>query len=216
MGLFKKMRELGGGVSKDLMQNGLLGRGIITDIQQTNVSTGVDFDPSHVCVFTMEVALDNVPRYTATCRQSVKATILPQLASPGTTVAVRVNPTDHSEVAIDLGQAPPEVTLSEQDGKVGSAAQILEEGVPCHAVIVQSQPLGMKNKAGVDMHAFMLTIMREGRSPYQVQVGMPVPPDAVPLIYPGNKVPAKCLADGQDHDVVIDWQAALTEATATG
>jgi hypothetical protein len=213
MGLFKKMRELGGGVSKDLLQNGLLGRGIITDIQQTNVSTGADFDPSHVCVFTMEVALDNVPRYTATCRQAVKATVLPQLAGPGTTVAVRVNPNDHSEVAIDLSQAPPEVTISQEDGKVGSAAKILEDGVPCHAVIVQSQPLGMKNPAGVDMHAFLLTIMADGRAPYQVQVGMPVPPEAVPLLYPGNKVPAKRLADGQDHDVMIDWSAAVAEAS---
>jgi hypothetical protein len=213
MGLFKKMRELGGGVSKDLMENGLLGRGIITGIQQTSVSTGVDFDPSHVCVFTMEVALDDVPRYTATCRQAVKATVLPQLAAPGTTVAVRVNPNDHSEVAIDLSQAPPEVTISQEDGKVGSAAKILEDGVPCHAVIVQSQPLGMKNPAGVDMHAFLLTIMADGRPPYQVQVGMPVPPEAVPLLYPGNKVPAKRLADGQDHDVMIDWQAAVGEAS---
>jgi hypothetical protein len=213
MGLFKKMRELGGGVSKDLMENGLLGRGIITGIQQTSVSTGADFDPSHVCVFTMEVALDNVPRYNATCRQAVKATVLPQLAAPGTTVAVRVNPNDHSEVAIDLSQAPPEVTISQEDGKVGSAAKILEDGVPCHAVIVQSQPLGMKNPAGVDMHAFLLTIMADGRPPYQVQVGMPVPPEAVPLLYPGNKVPAKRLADGQDHDVMIDWQAAVGEAS---
>jgi hypothetical protein len=213
MGLFKKMRELGGGVSKDLMENGLLGRGIITGIQQTSVSTGVDFDPSHVCVFTMEVALDDVPRYTATCRQAVKATVLPQLAAPGTTVAVRVNPNDHSEVAIDLSQAPPEVTISQEDGKVGSAAKILEDGVPCHAVIVQSQPLGMKNPAGVDMHAFLLTIMADGRPPYQVQVGMPVPPEGVPLLYPGNKVPAKRLADGQDHDVMIDWQAAVGEAS---
>jgi hypothetical protein len=213
MGLFKKMRELGGGVSKDLMQNGQLGRGIITGIQQTSVSTGADFDPSHVCVFTMEVALDNVPRYTATCRQAIKATLLPQLAMPNATVAVRVNPNDHSEVAIDLSQAPPEVTISQEDGKVGSAAKILEEGVPCHAVIVQTQPLGMKNPAGVEMHAFLLTIMADGRPPYQVQVGMPVPPEAVPLLYPGNKVPAKRLADGQDHDVVIDWQAAVGEAS---
>jgi hypothetical protein len=216
MGLFKKMRELGGGVSKDLLQNGLLGRGIITDIQQTSVSTGAEFDPSHVCVFTMEITLDNVPRYTASCRQAMKATILPQLAAPGTTVAVRVNPNDHSEVAIDLSQAPPEVTLSENDANVGSAAQILEEGLPCHAVIVQSQPLGVKNKAGVDMHAFMLTIMREGQPPYQTQVGMPVPPEAVPLIYPGNKVPAKCMPDLGPQHVVIDWQAALSEAATTG
>ena len=213
MGLFKKMRELGGGVSKDLMQNGLLGRGIITDIQQTSVSTGPDFDPAHVCVFTMEVALDNTPRFTATCRQAVKATILPQLASPGATVAVRVNPEDHSEVAIDLTEAPPEVTISSEDKNTGSAAQILAEGVPCQAVIVQTQPMGMKNKDGVEIYAFLLTVMAEGRPPYQVQVGNPVPAGALPLLYPGSKVPAKRMPDGPDQEIVIDWQAALAEAS---
>jgi hypothetical protein len=213
MGLFKKMRELSGGVSKDLLQNGLLGRGIITDIKQTSVSTGADFNPSHVCVFTMEVALDNVPRYTATCRQAILATVLPQLAQPGATVAVRVNPDDHSEVAIDLSTAPPSVTLSREDGNTGSAARILEEGVPCHVVIVQTQPLGMKNPAGLDMHAFLLTVMADGRPPYQVQIGMPVPADAVPLLYPGNKVPAKRIDGGDDRQVMIDWDAALSEAS---
>ena len=83
MGLFNKMRNLTGSVPKELLENGLLGRGIIVSIQQTSVSTGADFDPAHVCVFTVEVALDNVPRYTATCRQAVRATILPQLMMPG-------------------------------------------------------------------------------------------------------------------------------------
>ena len=64
------MRNLAGSVPKELLENGLLGRGIIVSIQQTSVSTGADFDPAHVCVFTVEVALDSVPRYTATCRQA--------------------------------------------------------------------------------------------------------------------------------------------------
>jgi hypothetical protein len=82
MGLLNKMRNLAGSVPKELLDHGLLGRGIIVSIQQTGVSTGADFDPTHVCVFTLEVALDNVPRYTATCRQAVRATILPQLMMP--------------------------------------------------------------------------------------------------------------------------------------
>ena len=70
MGMFGKMRNLTGSVPKKLLQDGLLGRGIITGVQQTSVSTGVDFNPAHVCVFTVEVTLDDVPRYTATCRQA--------------------------------------------------------------------------------------------------------------------------------------------------
>jgi hypothetical protein len=208
-----KMRSLTGSVPKELLEQGLLGRGIIVSVQQTGVSTGADFDPAHVCVFTLEVALDNVPRYTATCRQAVRATILPRLMMPNAMVAVRVDRNDHSRIALSLGEEPPTVTMaSSGDSKTGSAARILEDGAPCKAVIVQSQPLGMRSpKSGDDMYAFMLTVLAEGRAPYQIQVGNPVPAAAVPLLYPGNTVPAKRLPNGDDHELVIDWQAALSQ-----
>jgi hypothetical protein len=215
MGLFNKMRTLAGAVPKELLENGLLGRGIIVSIQQTSVSTGADFDPSHVCVFTVEVALDDLPRYTATCRQAVKATVLPQLMLPGATVAVRVDPNDRSRIALSLGEAPPTVTMTSADPNTGSAAQILEYGIPCQAVIVQSQPMGMRSSSGKDMYAFVLTVIAEGRLPYQTRVGNPVPADAVPLVYPGNTVPAKRMADGADHEIVIDWDAALAQLATT-
>jgi hypothetical protein len=212
MGLFNKMRNLAGSVPKELLQNGLLGRGIVVSIQQTSVSTGVDFDPSHVCVFTVEVALNDLPRYTATCRQAVRATVLPQLMMPGATVAVRVDQNDHGRIALSLGEEPPTVTMaSSGDANTASAARILEYGVPCTAVIVQSQPMGMRNPAGNDMYAFVLTVMAEGRSPYQTQVGNPVPANAVPLIYPGSTLPGKRMPDGADHEIVIDWDAALAQ-----
>jgi len=215
VGIFNKMRNLAGSVPKELLQNGQLGRGIIVSIQQTSVSTGVDFDPSHVCVFTVEVALDNVPRYTATCRQAVRATVLPQLMMPGATVAVRVDPNDRSRIALSLGEEPPTVTMaSSGDANAGSAARILEYGVSCRAVIVQSQPMGMRSSTGKDMYAFVLTVMAEGRTPYQTQVGNPVPTDAVPLVYPGNTLPAKRMPDGADHEIVIDWDAALAEVAS--
>jgi hypothetical protein len=217
VGLFSKMRDLTGSVSKELLSEGLLGRGIIVSVKQTSVSTGVDFDPSHVCEFTVEVALDNVPRYNATCRQAVKATIMPQLMTPGATVAVRVDRDDHSRIALSLGEAPPTVTMaSSGDPKTGSAARILADGEACQAVIVQCQPLGMRNPAGDDMYAFALTIMAHGRAPYQIQVGNPVPAPAVPLLYPGKTVPAKRMPNGDEREVAIDWQAALADlATST-
>jgi hypothetical protein len=87
MGMFKKFKQMTGSVDKDLLKNGLLGRGVIVDVTQTNVSTGGDDAISRpVCVFTVEVSLDNVPAYTATCRQSVPITVLPQFV-PGQTVA---------------------------------------------------------------------------------------------------------------------------------
>jgi len=212
MGLLSKMRNLSGSVPKELLEQGLLGRGIIVSVQQTGVSTGADFDPAHVCVFTVEVALDNTPRYNATCRQAVRATVLPQLMAPGATVAVRVDRQDHSHIALSLGEAPPTVTMaSEGDPNTGSAARILEYGVSCKAIIVEAQPLGMRNPAGKAMYAFLLTVMADGRPPYQTQVGNPVPDEAIPLLYPGNAVPAKRMADGNDNEIVIDWDAALAQ-----
>jgi hypothetical protein len=216
MGLFSKMRSLTGSVPKELLENGLLGRGIIVSVQQTSVSTGADFNPSHVCVFTVEVALDNEPRYTATCRQAVLATVLPQLMLPNATVAVRVDPADHSRIALSLGEQPPTVTMAATgDPNTGSAARILAEGEDCKAVIVASQPLGMRNPKGDDMYAFALTVLAEGRPPYQIQVGNPVPAAAVPLLYPGNTVPAKRMPNGDEREVVIDWEKALATLTTT-
>jgi hypothetical protein len=214
MGLLRKVRQLSGAPSKDLLEHGLLGQGIITEVKQTGVSTGVDFDPSHVCIFTLEVSLNNTPRYVATCRQAVRATILPQLLGGGATVAVRVSPKDHSEIALDLATEPPVITVSANDGdaNTGSAAEILDRGAACRAVIIESLPLGRRNAAGVDLFAFSLTILAEGRAPYQTKLGMPVPPDAVPLLYPGNNVPAKRLPDRDDHFVMIDWPGALKQA----
>jgi hypothetical protein len=214
MGLFKKIRSATGSVPRKLLEEGLLGRGIIIDVKQTGVSTGADFNPAHVCIFNVEVTLDNVPRYTATCRQAVLATVMPQLMSGQATVAVRVNPEDHSEIALSLGEAPPTVTMAATgDKNTASAADILANGEDCRAVIVESQPLGTKNQGGVDMYALLLTVMADGRAPYQVPVGNPVPPDAVPLLYPGNNVPAKRMPDRGDKYIVVDWAAALAQAT---
>jgi hypothetical protein len=132
---------------------------------------------------------------------------------PGATVAVRVDRDDHSHVALSLGEDPPTVTMAaEGDPNTGSAVRILAEGAPCKAIIVESQPLGMRNPAGKAMYAFLLTVMADGRAPYQTQVGNPVPDEAIPLLYPGNAVPAKRMADGDDHEIVIDWDAALAKA----
>jgi hypothetical protein len=213
MGLFKKLRQATGSVPRKLLEEGLLGRGIITEVRQTGVSTGADFNPAHVCVFTVEVQLDNEPRYMATCRQAVMATVLPQLISGQVTVAVRVNPEDHSEIALSLGEEPPVVHMAASgDANTGSAAEILAYGEDCRAVIVESQPLGTKNQKGDDMYAFMLTVLVDGQVPYQVPVGNPVPAKAVPLVYPGNNVPAKRMPSRGEKYIVIDWERALEQA----
>lgn len=208
MGFLKKMKSMSGGVSKDLLQNGLLARGVIVGVEGTRVSTGHDHDPHPVVIFTVEVTLDGQDPYQATCRQAVPLAAVPQFVPGQTMVAVRVNPNDRNEIALDLATPPPTVTAKPSEGP--RASDILRTGDPAKAVIVQTQPLGMKNPEGVDLHAFVLTVIRDGQTPYQVQVGNPVPEAAVPLLYPGSELPAKIQSDNPEG-VVIDFEAALAQ-----
>ncbi|MGO9961624.1 MAG: hypothetical protein ACLP50_37575 [Solirubrobacteraceae bacterium] len=90
---------------------------------------------------------------------------------------------------------------------------ILELGVPCTAVIVHTQPLGMRDERGDDIYGFVLTVMADGCAPYEIHVGNPVPAPALPLLYAGSTVSAKRMPDGDERELVIDWKAALAQAT---
>jgi hypothetical protein len=92
-----------------------------------------------------------------------------------------------------------------------SAADIIANGRPAKGVMVESQALGMKNPSGIDMYAFLLTIAVEGEAPYQVKVGNPTPPEALPLLFNGSHVPVKLGAG--PNEVVIDWAQALANPT---
>jgi hypothetical protein len=92
---------------------------------------------------------------------------------------------------------------------------ILEQGVPCRAVIKQSQPLGMRNQHGDDMYAFVVAITADAVPAYETQVGSSVPLAARALARPGCTVPAKRLPDGDQRDVAIDWAAALAREENT-
>jgi hypothetical protein len=62
------------------------------------------------------------------------------------------------------------------------------------------------------MYALMVTILCDGFAPYQTQMGNPVPPSGLPLLYPGSNLPAK-VRPGQQGQVIIDWEAAVAQAT---
>jgi hypothetical protein len=203
------LSKITGGPDKKLIETGLLGRGIITEVRLTGtqIQAGGGLE-QRVCVFTVEVSLDGRAPYTATCRQRFPEIHLAQIQPGMTTVAVRVNPDDLTQIALDLGTEPPVVTTPAGQGST-SAAELLATGEPGQAVIVQYQPLGKRNPAGVDIYAYMLTVMPVGRDPYQIQVGNPTPPAALPYLFPGSRVPVKIGAD--PNAVVIDWAAAAAQ-----
>jgi len=99
---------------------------------------------------------------------------------------------------------------------VGPAAQdVLDQGSPCEVVIIESLPLNVKNQSGLDMYAFLLDVMVPGKVPYQIKVGNPVLAEAVPLIYPGSKLPAKYMPDSRPEELVIDFKAALANYSSS-
>jgi hypothetical protein len=197
------LRKLTGGADHKLLETGLLGRGIITDVKLTGTTlqSGNGL-VQRVCVFTVEVSLDNKPPYLATCKQRFPEIELTRIQPGNTTLAVRVSPTDPQQIALDLNTEPPVVTAA--GGK--SAAMILATGMPGQAVIVAFEPLGKRNQMGVDLYYFRLTVMPSGRDPYQIEVGNPTPPAALPFLFPGSRVPVKI--GTEPNDVVIDWSMA--------
>jgi hypothetical protein len=60
-----------------------------------------------VGIFTVEVTLDNQDPYEASCRQAVRLKQLPLFQPGKTLVAVRVNPNNPQEIALDLNTEPP-------------------------------------------------------------------------------------------------------------
>jgi hypothetical protein len=194
-----------GSADDNLIHNGVLGRGEVLGIDASGMTLQIGNGlVERKCTLTLNVLLDGQHPYQAQVSQRIQEVYIPQLSAGGAVVAVRVDPADHSTVAIDFDTAPPTVTLPATEGK-GSAADILATGTPITVVLVANAPIGVKNATGDDVHALTLTIATGVPTPYQIQVGNAVPATALPLLYPGSKLHAK-LGDGP-NDVVVDWGA---------
>lgn len=209
MGLFddiaKGFSNLVGGVDSELLTTGTLARADLLALTPSGTTVQVmNGLVERSCTFVLNVMMDGQAPFQATVNQRVQEVMIPQLQQPGVALAVRVDPADHSRVAIDFSQQPPEVTLAAATGP-GSAAHILSTGKPVTVVLVANSPLGVKDAEGHPVHALTLTVATGVPEPYQIQVGNAVPAAALPLVYPGSKLHAK-LGDGP-NDVVVDWAA---------
>ena len=212
MGLIRTFTQFEGINSKTILHDGLPGRAEVVDVKRTMMSTGKDFNAHPICVFTLQVTLDDgSPPYPATVRTSVSPQDLMRL-TPGSSVAVRVDRRKHSYVALDLAQ---DVTIPASAPNEGGATKVLAEGTPCRAVVQQTKDLGLRTREGLPMVAFALVVTVAGRAPYTTEVGNTVPPEAQSLTAPGTEVPAKVSPDNPNA-VAIDWPAALAELSHPG
>ncbi len=204
MGLFKAFKEIKQTVAGDsaLMEHGLLGRALVTDARLTGMAMTIGVEEYRVVEFTAQVFLDGREAYLATGKQRVPQWRLGQLV--GSSLAVRVDPADPQRIALDLAAEAPVVTLARPAD--GGVARILASGRPAEATIVQHQPLGLRSWDGHDLQVFALVVTAPGEAPRQVQVGQPLPLDALALVFPGARVPVKLGAG--PNDVAIDWDAA--------
>lgn len=100
MGFLKKAAATLGHIDKDLIERGLLARGRVVECRRTGMTTGVQVKQV-VCNLTIEVELDDRPLYTATCKHPVPMPYLPQFESGQGYVAVRVDPEEPQNIALD-------------------------------------------------------------------------------------------------------------------
>lgn len=201
--------KLLGSTDDDLIQNGLLGRGEVLAVDASGMTMQIGNGlVERKCTLTLNIMLDGQQPFQAQVSQRIQEIYIPQLSAGNAVVAVRVDPVDHSKVAIDFDTAPPTVTLPASEGKDG-AAWILANGKPITVVLVANAPIGVKNAKGDDVQALTLTIATGVETPYQIQVGNAVPASALPLLFPGSKLNAR-LGEGP-NDVVVDWDAGAVK-----
>lgn len=201
MGFFDK---LVGSTDGEVIANGILGRGEITNVSISGVTVKTSNNlVERKCTFSLTVMIDNVAPFQASAVQRIPQVALARLAR-GAVVPVRVDPKDHGKVFIDFKSELPTVTVPRSTGE-NSAAHILEHGRPIKVIFLGSQPMKLRNADGVEMFILTLTVYEGVDTPYQLQVGNPVPASALPLAYPGSKLHAK-LGNGPNN-VVVDWAA---------
>jgi hypothetical protein len=213
VGFFQNMYESMGGTDSKLVKEGLVAQGRVISCVPSGAEISVGgqiANTKQVCTVTVEViGLPGHEPYQASCKCPVPVLHLTEMQQPGTVVTVRVDPADPQHIAVDFYTEVPEVPVPSSGVK---AADVVERGEQCRVVIVQTIPMNQNDSQGNPATGFVLSVFVEGKPPYQVQVGIGVPPAAVPLVFLGANLPGKYLPERPDM-VTIDWAAALEAAT---
>jgi hypothetical protein len=101
-----------------------------------------------------------------------------------------------------------EEPLTTHVGKL-TAAQVLEQGLPCTVDVLAVIPLDQTNAKGEILTGLILSVRRAGKPDVQAQIGTHIPQQFVMQVTPGASLPAKYTPglDVGDNTVVPDWAA---------
>jgi len=127
MGLFKRAGAAMGHVDHKLIERGLLARGLVTECKRTAMTTGRQVQ-SVICDITVEIELEDRPVYTAHTKHPIQMPYLPQFESGQGSVAVRVDPDDPQNIALDLTHDVPPPRAAAAAAAGASTVQVIDAG----------------------------------------------------------------------------------------
>lgn len=229
MGIFDSAKRHLGITDTHLIATGTLARGNVISIKPSGMTIGDDsnlaYGPEKVCELEIEVVgLEGEETYTAHAVHPIPLIYIPKLQEEGAAVAIRVDPADPQNIALDLATevpAAPIFAVSDDGTKqkvvtskgAFTAAEILRDGAPCSVEVLAVIPLNQLTQDGKPATGLVLNVTREGVAPYQAQVGTFIPEAAVDRVVVGARLPARWVkGPGEPTDVNLvtpDWPAVL-------
>jgi hypothetical protein len=87
--------------------------------------------------------------------------------------------------------------------------EVRANGVDVRVEILRYRKLRLNSNGG-RVYELILMVTTPSGGNFVLQVGNPVPPEAVSLVVPGQQLPAKLL-ERDRRALLIDWSAALAE-----
>lgn len=185
------------------LEGGVPGRAEVLSITPSGrtITIGDELE-MRICTFRLRIILDGQAPFDVTVTQRAPEVYLSQLMGAATALAVRVDPDDHSRVAIDFDRQAPVVRMPEATGP-GSAADILATGTEVTVVVQGYTPMGILNHAGEPVYVLRLAVTPGAQNPYEVEVGNVVPESAQSLLTSGARLHARVGAT--PGEVVVDW-----------
>jgi hypothetical protein len=101
--------------------------------------------------------------------------------------------------------------MTRGDNAAPTGREVRTQGVDVRVEIMRYRKLRLSSDAG-RVYEFMLIVKPPNGANFLLEVGNPVPTDAVGLVVPGQELPAKLL-ERDRRALLIDWEAALAAAT---